>query len=99
MTIFITGLSMTRIRYFNIGTKIVSSNPIVCGTKVYTIEIDINKTEASIREHGNNRNSHHLQASTLTGLKKRIRNTLIQLGAKFTDEIRNSRQTKRVTVK
>lgn len=86
----------TRIKYISRGKTLVTSNPILCGTSLYVVTINVDETEARLEEVGGNNQVYIAKAVTLSGLKKHIKQLLKNLGATFGQEIRNKGETRKL---
>jgi hypothetical protein len=83
---------MTRVNYLSCNGMLVSQE-ILCGTKLVQIVIDPTILEYKIESETDTLKTG--QANTLTSLKKKAKQAVIDLGAKFHDELRNSGRTER----
>jgi hypothetical protein len=77
---------MTRIRYTNVEGVLISK-PVIAGTEVLTVFIDLNNLTMDIRS-ANNQTVTNGNAATVAKLKGMAKKELKSLGVIFNDEVR-----------
>jgi hypothetical protein len=83
---------MTRIRYKKTDKELVSTKPILCNNKFVNVKINLDKMTYCLIDATSNELILNGGAPDTQTIKRRIKNDLKSIGAKFFDEIRNGRK-------
>lgn len=84
-------------RYVKQLDGIIKSNPIVIGTDSYYVKITLHNSKSNMQiiECGDEKLFVHKVLNSLTSAKKTAKAELIEMGATFSEEIRNRTLTKK----
>lgn len=89
---------MTRIRYDRYANKLVNKEPVLLGTELIQVTLDLGTLTYEIKTIDTNRIVATGDATSAAYLKMKVKKLLRQLGVNFNDEIRNTSKVKKLTL-